>query len=155
MKKTLLVILVVVFTMGTFLAFASPALACVEGKSPGYWKNTAQHPWPAPYTSGGSTASAFGVSASVLPGGGDKTLLATLQAGGGGKIAFMRQAVAQLLNMRAAGKDLPADDPTGYIAWLQGLVQTVLTDADGLNITYDGVTKSLEQWKDYLEGYNI
>ena len=159
MKKVIMVALALVLVVPLFVAFASPALACVDGKSPGFWKN---HPeaWPSPYNpslNGGGTTidSAFGFN----PGGiyHNMTLMQALRTNGNsdGKAAFWRQAVAQLLNSRVYDLAHPASN--WHVGWLQGCVQAIYPDGGEY---HNGSTNSsdsswdLEDWKDYFEGFN-
>lgn len=76
-------------------ATETPTPTAGEGCSPGYWKQE-QHfaSWPPPYLPEDSLAEAFGTGEIE----GVPTLLAGLEDGGGGLAAFLRQAVAALLN---------------------------------------------------------
>jgi hypothetical protein len=69
-----------------------------QGCTPGYWKQT-QHfdSWPSQYTPTQGFEPTFTVD------GYDKSLLQALSAGGGGKVAFGRHAVAGLLNAASPG----------------------------------------------------
>lgn len=97
-KRRWLLSVVLVVALG--LAIVVPASACCEppppcgGCTPGYWKQPHHFDsWEATGFAPGDTLSdAFGCE---LP---EKTLLEALEARGGGENAFMRHAVAALLN---------------------------------------------------------
>jgi hypothetical protein len=73
----------------------TPTPTTGEGCSPGYWRQE-QHfaSWPSPYLPEDSLADALGTGEIE----GEPTLLDGLEDGGGGQAAFLRQAVAALLN---------------------------------------------------------
>ncbi len=156
MKKWM-VIGVCVLTAVSMLVMASPVSACVEGFTPGYWKNVRMHPWPEEYNPGDCFCLTFGVPEAQMPAkyDGCPTLMEALKQGGGGLYAFSRQAVAQLLNVW----NMDTDDGTkqGHEDWLVGLVQ--LAFANPASITYsdnDFVmhTEDVEWWKNYIESYH-
>jgi len=162
MKKAIMVALALVLVVPLFVAFASPALACVDGKSPGYWKNHTGA-WPTIYTIEGVdyTLSPNTHIGDVFPGlksndYNNVTLLAALQTGGGGRAAFWRQAVAQLLN--SAVGDLKLAQPARYhVDWLIGCVIAIYPDGGEYHNGSTNPSDSswdLEDWKDYFEGYN-
>jgi hypothetical protein len=158
MKNKWLILIALALIAIPVMAIASPASACVYGRSPGYWKN---HPtaWEV-YDPSGSDATHFSdVFTGVLPSGPkgysstDPTLMEILGNGGGGVYAFMRQAVCQLLNTTVGGSE------TGHTDWLISLVNDVLANPKGM-ITHSGdkfvmLTMNMEGWKNYLESFNI
>jgi hypothetical protein len=77
-------------------ASQSTGSAC-GGRTPGYWKNVAQHPWPEPYTPDDSFCTTFAPTACVYP---DKSLYEVLDLGGGDPTGnnVARHIVAALLN---------------------------------------------------------
>jgi hypothetical protein len=91
-KRTLLVVLMLSVAMS--LVIAVPASACENGCTPGYWKQPHHlDSWEATgYDPDQSVYSAFGVGPD------DVTLLEALWLRGGGENAFLRHAVAALLN---------------------------------------------------------
>lgn len=100
-KRHLLVMAVLVVAMG--LAIVVPASACTQGCTPGYWKQPHHFDsWPAPYVPGMQFREAFEYEG-VQYGPEDMTLLQALQAKGGGENAFLRHAVAALLNAEHSG----------------------------------------------------
>ncbi|MCJ7706856.1 MAG: hypothetical protein MUO38_04470 [Anaerolineales bacterium] len=85
------------------MATATPA-AGREGCSPGFWKQP-QHfdSWPARFQPGDSFAAVF----LGLDGPAEPTLLQSLEMGGGGLNALMRQSTAALLNAASPAVEFP------------------------------------------------
>ena len=91
-------------TAVSMLVMATPVSACVEGFTPGYWKNIRMHEWPDEYGPDDCFCTTFGIVPCTLVTDLDRydstpTLMEVLRTGGGGLYAFSRQAVAQLLNV--------------------------------------------------------
>jgi hypothetical protein len=73
----------------------TPTPEPAQGCTLGFWRQEGHFDlWPEPYRPEDLTAAAFGLAELE----GDPTLLQSLEAGGGGLSAFLRQAVAALLN---------------------------------------------------------
>ena len=73
----------------------TPTPEPAQGCTLGFWRQERHFDlWPEPYRPEDLTAAAFGLDEME----GDPTLLQSLEAGGGGLSAFLRQAVAALLN---------------------------------------------------------
>lgn len=153
MKKLILVALTLIGTLGIFLSSALPASACVTGLSPGYWKNHTD--WPAPFDS--SLTSGTFID-SVCGAGPHVTFMAALQTGknsalfGSPDADFLRQAVAQILNEATFG---------GNPVYTENLVKAAYggsgtTIQDHWQYPYEGqwLDKTIEQWKNWLEGFN-
>jgi hypothetical protein len=97
MKKRLLLVMAVLVVVAIGVTMVVPASACCQGCTPGYWKNHTDA-WPEGYLPGDSFDAKFGVDAP-----GDWTLeqalsLKNKDVGSGVVAAFMRHAVAALLN---------------------------------------------------------
>ena len=133
--------LVTMLVVATVLVWVMPASACPppppppckQGCTPGYWKQP-QHmdSWEATgYLPEQTVFSAFGYGPD------DVSLLGALKTGGGGETAFLRHAVAALLN---------ASHPDVHYGLSVGGVITVVKHA------YD--SGDLEYYKDGLEYYN-
>lgn len=155
MKKIVLVSLTLILTLGIVLATAAPALACMPGKSPGYWKNH-ESAWPACHLPDDTLVSFFGVEPTGIS---NVTLMEALQTGKNSVLfkrpdaQFWRQLVATLLNQ---GCD---DDEE---AFLIGLVQDIYPDGGShmssvspWNVSPFGASWwTLEDWKDWFEAKN-
>jgi len=129
-KRTLLAVVVLVAAIS--LVAVAPVSACSEGCTPGYWKN---HPdsWVG-YIPGDNFNSVFGVGPNM-------TLMEALSAkrgdfGSGAEAAFVRHAVAALLN------ESSGIDALGTY-WL-GVAITEVYENDA----------SFEYWKNFLEWHN-
>lgn len=91
-KRTMLVMAALVVVMS--LITTVPAAACTQGCTPGYWKQKQHFDSWVGYAPTDNFNTVFGV-------GPDITLLEALKAKGGGENAFLRHAVAALLNEQA------------------------------------------------------
>jgi hypothetical protein len=133
MKRLFAVVMAMAIVVGVLAPVvlqADTASACTLGFSPGYWKNTRAHPWPARYSPGDNFDAVFGVT-----GNGDLTLLRALQTGGGGFAAVNRFAVASILN----SESIPDALSEAYVrSWVQHAYQ---------------YPEDWEFWKDQLESY--
>jgi hypothetical protein len=90
---------------------APPQPTGTQGCTPGYWKNHTRSWAPSGYSPSQSTSSVFS-AASLYPSLGSKTLLQSLQGGGGpgtlgAATILLRAAVAALLNAAHPGVDYP------------------------------------------------
>jgi hypothetical protein len=157
MKKIVFVCLTVILSLSIVLAMAGPALACIPGKSPGYWKNH-EEAWPTCFAidPDATLLSIFGIGPTGALG---TTLMEALQTGKNSALfkredaQFWRQLVATLLN-----QDCDPDE----VEFLRQLAQTVYP-AGGGSFTPSGLPWpgpfgasdwDLEDWKDWLEGFN-
>ena len=154
MKKWLILVTFVVLVASLFVQ-AIPVSACVYGNSPGFWKHPDIKPWPAEYAANPTFESVFERTPAGLTS--SATLLDVLKKGGGGKIAFDRQAVAQLLNIYAADPPLDPSMEDFHFNWLKDAVQAVLDDISGGIISHPQGEYSfdLDGWIAFIEGYNI
>jgi hypothetical protein len=148
------VILVSILVAVPLLVIASPVASCVDGFTPGYWKNERQHAWT-DYSPTDRFCDVFGVPAAQLPSryGSDPTLMDVLRQGGGGLYAFSRQAVAQLLNVTHLG----GDAQPGHEAWIKELVVKAFNNPDEITHSdndFNMHTEDVEWWKDYIESYH-
>jgi hypothetical protein len=111
-KRNLLVMLVLVVAMS--LPMVVPASACEEGCTPGYWRQEHHFDSWVGYAPDDYFDDVFGVGPHM-------TLLDALWARGGGENAFLRHAVAALLN--AARPDLdynPEWNIINHVHWAYG-----------------------------------
>lgn len=91
-SRRLLLSVALVAALGLTIVVPASAGSC-SGCTPGYWRQPHHFDsWPSPYTPDMQILDAFGCGPA------NTTLLDGLTARGGGENAFMRQAVAALLN---------------------------------------------------------